>query len=162
MQGYLASLSAIAAFLTLVYALDSSASLAWWAILRKVRVRASIASALFTVVATACMFVPLLSLFILSLIYYGGPQAFTEFLVSWLRVNVKVIFTFLMAPVPPIVALIMYVELAKALNVLEVSKLKQEVGLEGFTSFKAVRVLGAGYVAGVTVNAFVAIGEEIG
>jgi len=164
-QGYLASLfslSAIMAFLALAYALDSLMCLALWVILWRVRVKASVASALFTAVNTACMFIPLLSLFILSLTYYGGSQAFMEFMISWLRVDVRVVMMFLAAPVPPIVALIIYVEVAKVLNVLEVSKLKREIGIEGFASLNAIRVLGAGYAAGVTVNALAAIGEEIG
>ena len=161
MHAYLASPDAIAAFLALVYGLNICVCLAWGVILRRARVGASAASALFTAVGTACMFIPLLSLFLLSLIY-GEPHAFVEFLFSWLRVDLRVLVTFLAAPIPPIVAFVAYIEVAKELNMLEVSKLKQVVGLEGFTSLKALRLLGVGYAAGVTANALVAIGEEIG
>ncbi len=161
MHTYLASPNAIAVFLALVYGLDSCACLAWRITLRRVRARASAASALFTAVATACMFIPLLSLYALSLIQ-GRPCDFTEFLLSWLRIDSKALLMFLAAPVPPIVALTIYIEVAKRVNILEASKLKQVIGSKSFTSLKALQVLGVGYAAGITVNALVAIGEEIG
>jgi len=107
------------------------------------------------------MLIPLISLYLLFMAY-GESYAFTEFLLSWLKVDLRVIAMFLAAPIPPIVALVVYMEIAKVLNMLELDKLKRVTGLEGLASLGVLKVLGIGYAAGVTINALIAIGEEIG
>ena len=118
-------------------------------------------SAAFSAVAASFMFMPLLSLCLLSL-SYGRPGALVEFAFTWFKVDLKSIALFLLAPIPPIVALIVYVEAMRAMGMIDVSALKQVIGSESFASAGALRVLGAGYAAGVTVNALAALGEELG
>lgn len=107
------------------------------------------------------MFMPLLSLYILSLIYHR-PESFVQFALTWLRIDMRSLVALLLAPIPPIVALVVYIEIVRAMGMLKVDTLRQIVGLESFTSVKALKVLGVGYAAGATVNALVAIGEEMG
>ncbi len=70
---------------------------------------------------------------------------------------------FLLAPIPPIVALILYVDIARVFNIINVNALKKLLGIRGSKLIGGfLKVLGLGYVAGLTINAFVALGEEYG
>ncbi len=157
--------SAIGLFIALSYGLTAIPFVLWRTLLASRTLGeespAAIASVIFKAIAVSCMFIPFLSLYLLSLIYHR-PQSFVQFVFMWLRIDLRSLVAFLLAPIPPIVALVVYIETVRAMGMLKVDTLRQIVGLESFASLKAFRVLGIGYAAGVTVNALVAIGEEMG
>ncbi len=102
---WLGSFEAIVAFIFLAYGLNLAMCIAWKAAFRKMRdeSEASMDSALLNAIGISCIFVLLLSLYLLFMAY-GMSYAFTEFLLAWLRVDLNVIAMFLTAPIPPIVA----------------------------------------------------------
>ncbi len=112
-------------------------------------------------VMVLAMFMPLLSLYLLSLVYHR-IQDFMEFVFAWLRLDMRSLVVFLLAPIPPIAALIIYVEVVRAMDMLKVEVLERMIGCRSLASVRALRLLGMGYAAGVTANALVAVGEEMG
>ena len=157
------SYNAMQLFVVLSYGL-SIALFTFWRVYLKVRSKKlSIPadSTLFNVIMTSSMFIPLLSLYLLSLAY-GQPQGFIGFVSKWLRISPKSLLMFLLAPFPPIVALIIYMEAMRAMDMIRVDALKQITGLDGFASAKALKILSMGYIAGVTINALLAACEEFG
>ncbi len=161
MNPYLALPSAVALFVALAYALDACLCLGFGKLFRKLGASIRSLPASFTAVATACMFAPLASLYLTS-IACGIQSEFLSFLLSWLRIDVRVLTVFLLAPLPPIAALIVFIEVGKRLGILDTAKLRELVGSESLASAKGLRLIGVGYVAGASINALVAIGEEIG
>lgn len=150
-------------FVVLSYALAFGLFVLWWVVLRRRggELVSLVGSAAFNAVMASCMFMPLLSLCLLSLIY-GRPGAFMGFIFMWLKIDLISLMMFLLAPIPPIVALVVYVEAMRVLGMIKVDALKRITGLEGFASAGALKILGVGYVSGVTVNALFALGEEFG
>ena len=150
-------------FVVLSYALTFSLFALWWVVLKKrsKKLPSPMASVAFNAVMTSSVLMPLLSLCLLSLIH-SQLGAFTEFVFTWLKIDLKSLVMLLLAPIPPIVALVVYVEAMRAMDMVKVDVLQRITGLESFASVKALKVLGAGYAAGVTVNTLIALGEELG
>ena len=119
-------------FVVLSYALAFCLFALWWAVLRRRggELVTLVGSAAFKTVMASCMFMPLLSLCLLSLIY-GRPEAFMGFV---FKMDLKSLMMFLLAPIPPIVALVVYVEAMRVLGMIKVDALKRITGLEGFAS----------------------------
>lgn len=157
------TLRAISLFIILSYILAFCLFIMWRIILKKhnKEFTSIMSSATFKVIMTSAMFTPTLALLLLSLIY-KQPKTFIEFVIAWLRLDLKSIAMFLLAPIPPMTALIMCVELMRLSNMVKVDVLQKIIGSKSFISMKALRVVGLSYIAGITVNTFVALGEEFG
>ena len=157
------TLSAVGLFVVLSYTLTFGLFMLWWVVLKRSGEKlSSLAdSAAFNAVMTSFMFMPLLSLCLLSLTY-GQLEVFAGFVFTWLKIDLKSLILFLLAPIPPIVALVLYMEVTSVMGMIEANALKQIAGLERFASVKTLKILGMGYAAGVTVNALLALGEEFG
>ena len=62
-----------------------------------------------------------------------------EFASTWLKVNLKSITMFLLAPIPPIAALVAYVEAMRAMDMVKEDVLRRIAGLRSFASVEALK-----------------------
>ena len=117
---------------------------------------------LFRIIASLSMFIPLVSLLVLSMIYSVGIEGFLGFTIEWIRVDFRVVIEYFLAPIAPIIALIMYLKIIEFFRMFKYEDYSRIVGSRSILSYRTFLIVLLGYVAGITINAVFAFGEEIG
>ncbi len=109
------------------------------------------------------MYIPLSAATITILLSSNQLFRVTEFLLKWFRIDLYVILISLMAPLIPFTVTLLYIRVIGLLSLLDTSKYNEI--LEKFDNRRIVawlKILAISYIAGITVNAVVAMGEEYG
>ncbi len=114
---------------------------------------------LFQVYGTIRMFLPFASA-VIVLFLVDGFNAIFKFLHSWFKINWIAIRYYFLAPFYTYVALAIYLSLGRILGVVDLSILLKSGDKSLFRVLGIILVLA--YPASITVNALVALGEELG
>ncbi len=109
------------------------------------------------------MYIPLATALIVILLPSFHLDKILEFILRWLRIDLYVVVVSLIVPLIPFIVTLLYIKIIGLLSMLNVDVLDKILGKIGKHRVEAwLKLLSLSYLASLTVNAIVAMGEEYG
>ncbi len=115
----------------------------------------------FTIYASARMLLPLLVALVL-IAPVGGVESVINYLRSWLWINHSVLKYFLITPAYTYLALVLYLVMVKYLGIGNFNDVVKLLSRDASLIKSITKLLVLSYVASLTVNTLLALGEELG
>ncbi len=109
------------------------------------------------------MYIPLTTVLIVLVLSSFSLDRVLEFILRWLRIDLYVIIISLVVPLVPFTVTLLYIRTANLLSMIDMDVLDKILGKISRYRIRAwLKLLLLSYLASLTVNAIVAMGEEYG